>query len=132
MEWIEQLNLAVRYIEEHLAGELDLDEAAKVACCSSYHFQRMFSYLAGVPLSEYVRRRRMSLAAVDLCRGEETVLDIALRYGYASPTAFNRAFQGVHGIAPSLAKKGGVSLKSYPPVSFKITVKGVEEMNYRI
>lgn len=132
MEWIEQLNLAVRYIEEHLAGELDLDEAAKVACCSSYHFQRMFSYLAGVPLSEYVRRRRMSLAAVDLCRGEETVLDIALRYGYASPTAFNRAFQGVHGIAPSLAKKGGVPLKSYPPVSFKITVKGVEEMNYRI
>ncbi|MBO1680301.1 AraC family transcriptional regulator [Bittarella massiliensis (ex Durand et al. 2017)] len=132
MEWIEQLNLAVRYIEEHLAGELDLEEAAKVACCSSYHFQRMFSYLAGVPLSEYVRRRRMSLAAVDLCRGEETVLDIALRYGYASPTAFNRAFQGVHGIAPSLAKKGGAPLKSYPPVSFKITVKGVEEMNYRI
>lgn len=132
MEWIERLNKAINYIEEHITEEIDYEQVAKVACCSAYHFQRMFAYMANVPLSEYIRRRRMSLAAVDLQSTDDKVIDIALKFGYSSPTAFNRAFQSVHGIAPSFVKKGGVSLKSYPPLSFEITVKGVEEMNYRI
>lgn len=132
MEWIEGLNGAIRYMEEHMTEELDYEEIAKRACCSSYHFQRMFGYMADVSLSEYIRRRRMSLAAEDLLSGRDKIIDVALKYGYASPTAFNRAFQSVHGIAPSLVKKEGVSMKSYPPISFKITVKGVEEMNYRM
>lgn len=131
MEWIERLNKAVNYIEEHLSEEIDYAQAAKTACCSTYHFQRMFTYMAGVTLSEYIRRRRMSLAAVDLQSGEK-IIDVALKYGYSSPTAFNRAFQSVHQIAPSAVKKDGTFIKSFPPVSFKITVKGVEEMNYRI
>lgn len=131
MDWIRHLNEAMDYIEEHLAEELGYEEIARVACCSAYHFQRMFTYMAGVTLSEYIRRRRMSLAAVDLADGEK-VVDVALKYGYASPTAFNRAFQGLHGIAPSEAKREGASLKSYPPLRFQIIVKGVEEMNYRI
>lgn len=132
MNWIEQLNLALNYMEEHITSEIDYEQMAKIACCSTYHFQRMFVYMAGISLSEYVRRRRMSLAAVDLQCSDQKIIDIALKYGYHSPTAFNRAFQGVHGIAPSLAKKDGISLKAYPPISFKIIVKGVEEMNYRI
>lgn len=132
MEWIERLNKAINYLEDHIADEIDYEDAAKIACCSSYHFQRMFAYMTNVPLSEYIRRRRMSLAAVDLRSSEEKVIDIALKYGYNSPTAFNRAFQTVHGVAPSLVRKGSVTLKSYPPISFKITIKGVEEMNYRI
>lgn len=132
MEWIERLNKAIIYMEEHLTGEIDYEETARIACCSTYHFQRMFTYMTNVPISEYIRRRRMSLAAVDLCSSDEKIIDIALKYGYASPTAFNRAFQSVHGIAPSAARKDGCMLKSYPPLSFKITVKGVEEMNYRI
>ena len=132
MEWILRLNKAINYIEEHLAEEIDYGEVAKMACCSTYHFQRMFAYMANVPLSEYIRRRRMSLAAVDLQNGEGKIVDVALKYGYASPTAFNRAFQSVHGIAPSLAKESGVSLKSFPPISFKITIKGAAAMNYRI
>lgn len=132
MEWIERLNMAIIYIEENITGVIDYGQAARIACCSTYHFQRMFAYMAGVPLSEYIRRRRMSLAAVDLQRGEMKIVDAALKYGYSSPTAFNRAFQGVHGIAPSMLRKEGVLLKSYPPIRFKITVKGVEEMNYRI
>ncbi len=132
MEWIERLNDAMNYIEDHITGKLDYTEVAKAACCSVYHFQRMFAYMAGIPLSEYIRRRRMSLAAVELQNSEAKIIEIALNYGYASPTAFNRAFQGIHGIAPSAARKGGCSIKSYPPVSFKITVKGAEEMNYRI
>jgi AraC family transcriptional regulator len=131
MEWIERLNKSIVYLEEHITEEIDYEQAAKIACCSSYHFQRMFAYLANVPLSEYIRRRKMSLAAVDLRNGNAKVIDIALKYGYSSPTAFNRAFQTVHGFAPSLVKDG-VSLKSFPPISFKITVKGAEEMNFRI
>lgn len=132
MEWIERLNSAIGYIEEHLTGDLDYEQLAKIACCSTYHFQRMFAYMAGVPLSEYIRRRKMSMAAVDLQDGEEKIVDVALKYGYSSPTAFNRAFQSIHGIAPSHVKNEGVSVKSFPPLVFKITVKGVEEMNYRI
>ncbi|GKX30184.1 AraC family transcriptional regulator [Vallitalea longa] len=132
MEWIERLNNAINYIEEHINEDIDYDEVAKIACCSTYHFQRMFSYMANSSLSEYIRRRRMSLAAVDLQGSDDKIVDIALKYGYSSPTAFNRAFKSVHEIAPSLVKKGGISIKSYPPISFKITIKGVEELNYRI
>ena len=132
MEWINRLNSAIGYIEEHLTEEIDYEQLAQIACCSAYHFQRMFAYMANMPLSEYIRRRRMSLAAVDLQSGEERVIDVALKYGYNSPTAFNRAFQTVHGIAPSAVKKDGVSVKSYPPISFKIIIQGVQEMNYRI
>ena len=132
MEWIERLNEAMGYMEEHLADEIDMEKLGKIACCSSYHFKRMFTYMAGVPLSEYIRRRKMSLAAVDLQGKDRKIIDVAAKYGYSSPTAFNRAFQSVHGIAPSAVKNEGVSVKSFPPIQFKITVKGVEEMNYRI
>jgi len=132
MEWVEHLNQAIDYIEERLSEEISYEEAARVAGCSSYHFQRMFTYLAGTPLSEYIRRRRMSLAAVDLRSGGEKVIDIAMKYGYSSPTAFNRAFQSVHGVPPSAARRGGCPLKSYPPIHFKIIVKGAEKMEYRI
>ena len=132
MEWIERLNKTISYIEEHLAEEISYDELAHIACCSSYHYQRIFAYMAGIPLSEYIRRRRMSLATIELQSGNKKIIDIGMKYGYASPTAFNRAFQSVHGIAPSIAKKGGTTIKSYPPISFKLTVKGVEELSYRI
>ena len=124
MDWIERLNKAMEYLEEHMTEEISYEKAARIACCSTYHFQRMFAYMANVPLSEYIRRRRMSLAAEDLQSSDEKIVDIALKYGYASPTAFNRAFQGVHSVAPSLAKKGNVSVKAYPPISCTITLKG--------
>lgn len=132
MEWIERLNNAMNYMEENMCKELNLEEVAKLACCSTYHFQRMFAYMAGVPLSEYIRRRRMSLAAVDLQAGDNKVIDVALKYGYDSPTAFNRAFQGIHGISPSKAKEEGITLIAYPPIHFQITIKGVSAMNFRI
>lgn len=132
MEWIERLNSAVNYIEENIKDPINLEVVSKIACCSTYHFQRMFAYMADIPLSEYIRRRRMSLAAVDLQNGNEKVIDISLKYGYDSPTAFNRAFRSVHGIAPSQAKEEGAILKAFPPISFQITIKGDHEMNYRI
>lgn len=132
MEWIERLNKSINYIEEHLTEDISFEQIAKVAYCSTYHYQRMFAYMANVSLSEYIRRRRMSLAALDLQSGDKKIIDVAIKYGYTSPTAFNRAFQSIHKVAPSLVKKGGVSIKSYLPISFKITVKGVEELEYRI
>lgn len=132
MEWIERLNSAIGYIEEHLTDEISYEQLGRIACCSAFHFQRMFTYMAGVPLSEYIRRRKMSLAAVDLQGSDAKIIDVAGKYGYSSPTAFNRAFQSIHGIAPSAVKNEGVSVKSFPPITFKITVKGVEEMEYRI
>lgn len=131
MDLIERLNAAVKYIEDNLTGEIDYDKASKIACCSLYYFQRIFSYMAGITLSEYVRRRKMSLAAVDIQNGEK-ILDTALKYGYSSPTSFNKAFQSVHGIAPSAAKLLSTSIKAYSPISFKLTIKGAEEMNYRV
>jgi Uncharacterized protein conserved in bacteria len=132
MEWIERLNSAINYIEENLTGEIDFDEISKIALCSSYHFQRMFTYMADVPLSEYIRRRKMSRAAVDLQDENNKVIDVSLKYGYDSPTAFNRAFQRIHGIAPSEVRRNGNSLKAYPPISFKISIKGDSAMDYRI
>ncbi len=132
MEWIERLNKAINYMEEHLTEEVDYEQIAKIACCSTYHFQRMFAYMANVSLSEYIRRRRMSLAAVELQDSDKKIVDVALKYGYASPTAFNRAFQSIHGVAPSVVKDGAATLRAFPPISFKIIVKGAEEMNYRI
>jgi len=131
MDWIERLNNAIVYIEEHIAEEIEYARLAQIACCSSYQFQRMFSYIANVSLPEYIRRRKMSLAAVDLQSGDK-IIDVAIKYGYSSPTAFNRAFQVIHGIAPSQAKKSGSILKSYPKINFKLIAKGVEEMEFRI
>lgn len=132
MDWIERLNQAINHIEEHLTEEIDYERLGQIACCSSYHFQRMFTYMAGIPLGEYIRRRRMSMAAVDLQGNDQKIIDVAAKYGYQSPTAFNRAFQSIHGIAPSAVKSEGVSVKSFPPIQFKIIVRGVEEMEYRI
>ena len=131
MEWLDRLNDALNYIEDNLKSEIEYEMAAKIACCSTYHFQRMFSYIAGVPLSEYIRNRRLTMAALDLQNGDK-VIDVALRYGYESPTSFNRAFQKVHGVSPSAAQKEGTALKAFPRISFKITIKGDTEMEYRI
>ena len=131
MDWLKSWNNALDYLEEHLDGEINTTELGRLTGCSPYHFQRMFSYLAGIPLNEYIRRRRMTLAAADLRAGEK-VLNVALRYGYDSPTAFNRAFQSIHGAPPSLAKQDGVKLKAFPRIHFKFVVKGATEMEYQI
>lgn len=132
MEWIEGMNSALNYIEEHILEDPNLAELGKLAGCSSHHFQRIFTYIGGITLTEYVRRRRMSLAAVDLKDENKKVIDIALKYGYDSPTSFNRAFQMVHGVTPTQARENHVQLKAFPPLKFAMTVKGTQEMNYKI
>ena len=132
MDWLDRMNRALDYIEANLAGDISYDAMARLACCSPYHFQRMFPFVTGVSLSEYIRRRRLTLAAFELQTGGVKVIDVAVKYGYNSPEAFTRAFKELHGVTPVSARDMGVSLKAYPRMTFQISVKGDREMNYRI
>jgi AraC family transcriptional regulator len=132
MDSLKNMNGAIKFIEENLTNEIDFKEVARLAYCSEYHFKRMFSFLAGISLSEYIRRRRLTLAAFELKDNNIKVIDIAIKYGYSSPDSFARAFQHLHGITPSEARSNGHSLKAFPPMSFQLSIKGGSEMNYRI
>ena len=132
MDSLKRLNEAIGYIEQNLTSDIDFKEVARIAYCSEYHFQRMFSYLAGVSLSEYIRRRRLSSAAFELINSNMRILDIAIKYGYSSPDSFTRAFQSLHGISPSEARRKCQSLKAFPRMTFQLSIQGGNEMNYRI
>lgn len=132
MEWLNRMIKVMDYLEENMKGEIAINEAAKVAYSSSFHFQRMFHMLTGVTVTEYVRKRRLTLAAQELVASSDKVIDIALKYGYYSPEAFSRAFRRIHGISPSAARESGANLKVFPRLSFQISLKGDKDMDYRI
>lgn len=132
MDWLDRMNAAMDYIEANLAGIIDMRVAAHGACCSEYHFTRMFSFIVGVPISEYIRRRRLSLAGFELKHSDAKVIDLALKYGYDSANAFARAFQAMHGVTPTVAREPGTQLQSFARISFTITIKGETSMKYHI
>lgn len=132
MDMLSKMNAALDYIEDNLTEEFDYSIIARQAGCSSYNFQRMFSFVTGVSLAEYIRRRRLTQAAVELQNSDTKIIDVAMKYGYDSPVSFARAFSNLHGVTPSEAKRHGVELKAYPRISFQISIKGEKEMNYRI
>ncbi len=132
MDWLTKMNSAIDYIEENLTGEIDFNIICMKACCSSYNFQRMFSFITDITLAEYIRRRRLTAAAIELQNSSQKVIDIAVKYNYDSATSFTRAFSALHGITPTEAKRAGAKLKAYPKISFQISIKGEKEMDYRI
>lgn len=132
MSFASDFEEAIDYIDEHLADEIDYEIVAEKAKCSVYHFQRMFSFLVDLPLSEYIRKRRMTLAAFELQNTDTKVIDIAAKYGYDSHSSFTRAFQVVQGVTPSKARMDGVGLTAYPKLSFQFKLGGVEAMKYNI
>jgi AraC family transcriptional regulator len=132
MDWSERMTAAIDYIEDNLEGEIDFNTAAEKACCSPFYFQRMFSVVTEVTPAEYIRRRRLTLAAGDLQSGRMKVIDVAVKYGYDSPDAFTRAFRNQHGITPQAAREPGVTLTAYPRISFHIVIEGGNDMDYRI
>ncbi|MGW1958607.1 AraC family transcriptional regulator [Streptomyces sp. NPDC001920] len=129
---LERLNQALDHLEACLDREVDMTEVARIAAVSEYHFRRLFSALAGMPLPVYVRRRRMTLAGAEVLAGDLTLLDIAVRYGYSSGEAFARAFRSVHGIGPGEARRTGGVLTAQPRMSFRVVVEGSTTMRYRI
>ena len=129
MDTTKNLNAAMRYIEKHLLDEIDHNEIAKILGCSEYQFRRMFSYLANMPLNEYIRRRRLSLAADLLHANAEKIIDVALKCGYESPDAFSKAFQAQYGIAPSVFRQSGYKSKTFPPLFFHLSLIGGIKMD---
>lgn len=106
MEIIDAFNSAQDYIEDNLDGEIDLRRAAGLAACSQFHFQRMFAYVTGVSLTEYIRRRRMTKAALELIDGGEKVIDLALKYGYESPRLLTGPLKAFTAWLPARQKAG--------------------------
>lgn len=132
MEWLNRITEAIDTIEKRLTHHLNVEDLAKSAYSSSFHFQRMFHVLTGVTVADYIRRRRLTLAAQDLAMSSDKVVDIALKYGYDSPESFAKAFRKAHGLSPSEARTQGAVLKAFPRISFHLALKGEKEMDYRI
>ena len=132
MNLLDRMNTVIDYVETHITDEIKIDILAQLAYCSSFNFQRMFSFTTDMSIVEYIRRRRLSLAALELQNGDAKVIDVALKYGYDSPVSFAKAFRLLHGVTPSEAKKSNVSLKMFPRMTFQIIIKGVNQMEYRI
>ena len=129
---LERLNQVMEHIESRLDQPIDVGGLARIAATSEYHLRRMFSALAGMPLSEYVRRRRLTVAGAEVLSGRDSLLEIAVRYGYGSGEAFARAFRAVHGVGPGEARRTGAALVSQPRLSFHLTVEGNSSMRYRV
>ena len=132
MEWLIRMKNALDYMESKMTGPLRIEEIAAVAYVSPFHFQRMFSMLTGVTVADYIRKRRLTLAAQELAVSKIRVLDVALKYGYDSPESFAKAFRKAHGLTPSAAREPGVQLKAFPRLSFHLSLKGDQEMDYKI
>ncbi len=132
MDLLNQLNRAMAYIEANITDDDSLSRVAGVTSYSPYHFQRIFNYISDMPLSEYIRRRKLSLAAEQLQSGGGKVIDLAVKYGYDSADSFTRAFAKQHGMTPTSARGSGANLHIYLPLTFQIQIKGVRKMNWRI
>lgn len=131
MDWITGISRALDYTEEHLGDEVDFEAAARAACASPFHFQRMFTMLCGFTLGDYVRMRRLTLAAEELMQTDSKVIDVAYRWGYDSPESFSRAFARFHGVTPTQARRGG-GVKSFSRLYVKLILSGGTTMDYRI
>ncbi len=131
MEWVTGIQRAIDYVEGHLTEEIDYEAVAEKACSSVFHFQRVFGILCGFSLGDYIRMRRLSLAAAELMETGARVIDIGLQYGYDSPEGFTRAFTRFHGIPPTEARRGG-NVKSFSRLSVKLILTGGSVMDYRI
>ncbi|MCL2284738.1 MAG: helix-turn-helix domain-containing protein, partial [Firmicutes bacterium] len=124
MDWQTKMNKAVSYIEENLTGEIKSEVIAKMIGYSAWEFQRMFSFVTDTSLGEYIRSRRLAIAAYDIQTSDKKIIDIALKYGYDSSAAFSRAFSRQFGISPSSARNEGVKLEPYPKITFPTKKEG--------
>jgi len=134
MDWVERINMVVDYIESRIENEEPIDEIAisKIAACSYGLFQGSFTQISGISLAEYVRRRKLTLAAYDLQNTNARVIDVAMKYGYQSADAFSVAFKRLHGISPVDSKKPNNKLTFYCRLRFALIIQGVDKMDYTI
>ncbi len=132
MNWTQAIGHAISYIETHITEPITADAIAREVCLSPFYFQKGFRLLCGVTLAEYIRNRRLTLAGRELSTTEETILAVAIKYGYDSPDSFCKAFTRFHGITPSMARKNGAILQSFAPLKLSVSLKGGYSMDYKI
>ncbi len=132
MNYYEQLNKIIDKIEKKLTEKIDYKELAKIIGTSSYTLQRIFVFLTGITLTDYIRKRRLSRAAEELLSTDIKIIDLALKYQYDSPISFSNAFKKLHGISPQNLRKNKLTLKAFPKIEFKPTIETIEELEYRI
>ncbi len=132
LEWVDKMNQVIGYVENHLCGEIDTDKIAGIMACPFAIFQRFFVQVTGIPLSEYIRRRKLTCAAYELQNTSERIIDIAIKYGYESADTFSVAFKRMHGVAPNMARKPETNLKFFSRLNFTLIIKGVFEMDYQV
>lgn len=130
--WVESIRNAIEYIEQNLAEKIAIKDVAEKTCVSEYHFRRIFTELCGITVGEYIRNRRLSIAAQELSVGTIKVIDAAIKYGYESPDSFARAFARFHGIVPSEAREKGVKLREFTPLRMDTLLEGGTVMEYKI
>lgn len=130
--WIEGFQESIDFMEANLTENLDIEVIAGKAALSPFYYQRIFGALCGMTVGEYIRARRMTLAAQELNRKDIKVIDVAVKYGYDSPDSFAKTFQKFHGITPSQAREPGAPLRAFAPMHIKITMEGGSMMDYRI
>lgn len=132
MAWVESIQKAINFIEEHLLDNLTIEQVAKEANSSVFHFQRTFAILTDMSIADYIRRRRLTLAAQELINKDIKIIDLSYKYGYDTPEAFTKAFRKQHGMTPSDARKKLGRLQSYNRLVIQVTLKGAEPMDYKI
>ncbi|GKX27774.1 AraC family transcriptional regulator [Vallitalea longa] len=132
MDFIQNLQKSIDYMEEHLLEPITYEDVAKYLYMSKYHFHRIFTLTTGMSANEYIRNRRLSMSGQDISMSDQKVIDIALKYGYNSPESFSKAFTRFHGVSPNVARRAGVKLKSFNRLLIKIKFEGGTIMDYRI
>ena len=130
MNSINSFNEIIEYIEKNLTNEIDINKMAAMANMSIYEFRRIFSFAANMPISEYIRKRRLSAAALELIEKKESITQTALKYGYDSSSSFTRAFKEFHGFSPNEISKNNVNM--FTKIGFQFGISGGEDIQYRI
>lgn len=132
MNYYENLNKIIDKIEDNLTEKIDYKDLAKIIGTSSYTLQRIFVFLTGITLTEYIRKRRLSNAAEELLLSDAKIIDIALRYQYDSPISFSKSFKKMHGISPQNLRKNNLTIKTFPKIEFKPIIDVIDELEYRV
>ncbi|WP_332645288.1 AraC family transcriptional regulator [Lysinibacillus sp. 54212] len=132
MNWIESIQKAINFIEENLLEEITLEHIATEANSSLFHFQRTFTILTDMSITDYIRRRRLTIAAQELMSTDTKIIYLALKYGYESPEAFTKAFRKQHNVTPSKARKKQGTLQAFNRLVIQVKLKGAEPMKYKI
>ncbi len=129
---IQLIQQAICYMEAHIYEDINYTEVAKSIHMSNYNFHRAFSFIVGMTANEYLKKRRLTLAAQELQTTNLSVIDVAYKYGYESPESFSKAFSRFHGSTPKQAKRKGAKLHLFNPLVIKIIVEGGSTMDYRM